>query len=285
MVKLLKKTKFKILALIIILFIIFCGVNLSLINSYAPSSLNKESVLITSKTGKVITTNLDIRSGASTSYDIIGEYKKGDEVKIVGETKNSWYKVKYEDTYGYISKDNVAASLDGFLFVGDSYTAFMKDTINANTKNHHIVAKSGVVPSYWLDNFNQMPSNSKVKGLTILLGVNGIKAYKYDETLKDMKVLLNKLASKYPDKKIYVQKVHPLGKNFSRHIINDITRYNNEIEKFCQTKSNLVIIDSSKGLVTSDGYLKYPDWEGIHHIPSKYETYYNNIGKAILDTY
>lgn len=285
MVKLLKKTKFKILALIIILFIIFCGVNLALINSYAPSSLNKEAILITSKTGKVITTNLDIRSGASTSYDIIGEYKKGDEVKIVGETKDNWYKVKYEDTYGYISKDNVAASLDGFLFVGDSYTAFMKDIINANTKNHYIVAKSGVVPSYWLDNFNQMPSNSKVKGVTILLGVNGIKAYKYDETLKDMKVLLNKLASKYPDKKIYVQKVHPLGKNFSRHIINDITRYNNEIEKFCQNKSNLVIINSREGLVTSDGYLKYPDWEGIHHIPSKYETYYNNIGKAILDTY
>lgn len=283
MVESLKKIKFKVLALIAILFVIFCAINLALINSYAPSSLNKESVLITSKNGKVITTNLDVRSGTSTSHDLIGEYKKDDAVEIVGETKNGWYKVKYENEYGYVSKDNVAASLDGFLFIGDSYTAFMKDTINSNTKNHYIRAKSGVVPSYWLDNFEQMPNNSKVRGVTILLGVNGIKAYKYDETLEDMKTLLNKLASKYPDKKIYVQKVHPLGKNFSTSIIDDITRYNNEIEKFCKTKSNLLIIDSSKGLVTSDGYLKYPDWEGIHHIPSKYQTYYNNIGQAILD--
>ncbi len=57
------------------------------------------------KTGIVSTngTNLNIRSGAGTSYSKIGSLKNGSEVTIVEETSNGWYKIKFNSGYGYVS--------------------------------------------------------------------------------------------------------------------------------------------------------------------------------------
>ena len=53
-------------------------------------------------TGTVTATSLNVRSGYGTGYDVIGILSKGDKVEIV-ESKNGWYKIKYKNTYGYIS--------------------------------------------------------------------------------------------------------------------------------------------------------------------------------------
>ena len=53
--------------------------------------------------GTVTATSLNVRSGASTSYRKIGSLKKGSSVNIY-DTKNGWYKIKYDGENGWVSK-------------------------------------------------------------------------------------------------------------------------------------------------------------------------------------
>ena len=52
-------------------------------------------------------------------------------------------------------------------------------------------------------------------------------------------------------KKIYIQKVFPIGRKYSKTVINRIINYNNEIEKYCKTISNVKFIDATTGFVDS----------------------------------
>ena len=58
------------------------------------------------KTGKVTASILNVRSGAGTSYKVIGSLKNGATVTIV-ETKNGWHKIKYGSSYGYVSSSYI----------------------------------------------------------------------------------------------------------------------------------------------------------------------------------
>lgn len=49
---------------------------------------------------------LNVRSGAGTSYSVIGSLNNGAKIEIV-ETSGTWYKIKYGSGYGYVSKDYV----------------------------------------------------------------------------------------------------------------------------------------------------------------------------------
>ena len=63
--------------------------------------------------GKVynVSTNLRVRSGASTNSSILGYITNNTEVSIV-RTEGSWYKIQYNGGYGYVSKDYVTVSTD-----------------------------------------------------------------------------------------------------------------------------------------------------------------------------
>lgn len=54
------------------------------------------------KTSTVKASKLNVRTGCSTSDDIIGTLKKGDIVEIVSKN-NGWYKIKYYNSYAYVS--------------------------------------------------------------------------------------------------------------------------------------------------------------------------------------
>ncbi len=56
-------------------------------------ALSGTSVFADTKTGTVTASSLNIRSGPSTSYSIVGYTQKGDNLQIL-ETSNGWYKVK-----------------------------------------------------------------------------------------------------------------------------------------------------------------------------------------------
>ena len=63
------------------------------------------------KSGKVVNvhSSLNVRNGASTSSGIIGSLSNGSNVTILGESGN-WYKIKYGNSTGYVSKDYVKTS-------------------------------------------------------------------------------------------------------------------------------------------------------------------------------
>ncbi|XZJ61687.1 SH3 domain-containing protein (plasmid) [Clostridium perfringens] len=57
-----------------------------------------------------VSTNLNLRTGPGTSYQVIGYLLSGDKVKILGE-ENGWYKVQFNASTGtkngYVSKDYI----------------------------------------------------------------------------------------------------------------------------------------------------------------------------------
>ncbi|WP_446897354.1 SH3 domain-containing protein [Clostridium sp. LBM24168] len=50
--------------------------------------------------------SLNIRSGANTSFGVIGSLRSGQSVQIVG-TVGNWYKIKLNSTYGYVNADYI----------------------------------------------------------------------------------------------------------------------------------------------------------------------------------
>ena len=74
-------------------------------NSGNPNPDNSLSKTTEKGTIKV-SDSLNVRSGAGTSYSVIGSLKNGTSVEIVG-TSGNWYKIKYGNGYGYVSKDYI----------------------------------------------------------------------------------------------------------------------------------------------------------------------------------
>ena len=66
-----------------------------------------------SSNGKVvnITSNLRVRSAASTNSSTLGYLVNGQGVNITGETGN-WYKIDFKGTTGYVSKDYIQKTTD-----------------------------------------------------------------------------------------------------------------------------------------------------------------------------
>lgn len=244
--------------------------------------INLTKTISVIKRGAVYNTNsLTVRKGSSTKYSKIGSLKKGATVQIVKKESNGWYKIKYGSGYGYVSgkyiKDATRKNLNNFLFIGDSFTYRIKDTIISNNSNVYVFAQSGSRPSYWLDKVGTMTSDSKVEGISLLIGVNGVK--NTAQNIKDTKVLIQQLMVRYPGKPIYVQKVFPVGKTFTEgNTVTQnkaISQFNKEIKDFCNKYKIVKLIDSTNGFISGE-YLSKTD-DGLH-IMSKYSgDYYRNI--------
>ena len=188
-----------------------------------------------------------------------------------------------EQNENYNNEDNLSeeVSLNGFLFLGDSYTVLLQETIEKNNPDAIDLGQVGVQPSYWNENFSVLPDNEDVNGVVLLIGVNGVT---FDDNLPNKKKLIDSLVEKYKDKTIYVEKVFPVGENFTNANPDTfnaaIKLHNEEIENYCTKYDNVVFIDATKDLVTESGYLKYTK-DGLHIISDKQEIFYNNIEDAI----
>ena len=79
-------------------------------NTDSGNSNNGSSSATTIQSGTIkVNGGLNVRSGAGTSYSVIGSLSNGAKVEIV-ETSGTWYKIKYGSGYGYVSKDYVTVS-------------------------------------------------------------------------------------------------------------------------------------------------------------------------------
>ena len=147
-----------------------------------------------------------MRKSALTSSTKLGTLSKGARVQIVQKQSNGWYKIKYKDSYGYISSKYVKLSnsntndrknLNDFLFVGDSFTARMENTIKNKNEMVYVHAQGGSRPSYWLDKVDEMPDKNNIDSVSLLIGVNGITV---PTNIRDTKALINQLIVKYTTK-------------------------------------------------------------------------------------
>ena len=262
-------------------------------NSYA--YVNGKYIKLTSSVkvinrGTVTSNNLNVRKSKSTNSAKLGTLKKGARVAIVKKESNGWYKIRYGEKYGYIAGQYVKISssnaknrknLNDFLFVGDSFTARIERTIKSNNDAVYVNAQGGSRSSYWLDKVDEMPDKNLVDSVSMLIGVNGVTT---SDNIKNTKALINELIVKYPDKTIYIQRVFPVGKNFTESSPQThnkaIAEYNKQLKEFCSTKPNVKIIDATTGFIDSKGYLKNTS-DGLHINESKNATFYKNIFNAI----
>lgn len=189
--------------------------------------------------------------------------------ELIKETnEKTVQKIKEEDESVITPEEIIKKreNLNNFLFIGDSFTYLMKDTISYNNDNVYIHAKSGSRPSYWIDRVDNMPEANSVDGVVLLIGVNGAST---TENKEDVVTLMNKISKKYPDKKVYVQKIFPVGENFHAKGFNDkINSLNEVIENHINVLDNFTFIDTTTGFVDENGNLKHTYDE--LHISSDY---------------
>ena len=55
----------------------------------------------------IITDNINVRKGPNTTYAKIGSLKKNAKVSVVAKTSNNWYKIKFNNSYAYVSSQYV----------------------------------------------------------------------------------------------------------------------------------------------------------------------------------
>lgn len=264
-------------------------------NSNSGNSNNNTSNV---RTGTVTAYALNIRQKATTNSTSLGLLYKNNTVQIVDETGN-WYKILYKNNYAFVSKNYVVlggtqsgsiqtvTNLNNFLFVGDSFTSRLKTTIQTKTTGSYVKAKGGAFPSYWIDNFDQMPDSLKVKGVVLLIGINGVSR---ESNYTDTKKLIDLLSNKYSGKTIYVQKVFPVGKGYvgysdtavANYNKNRIDTFNTKIKSYCSTKSNVKFIDTTSGFVAANGFLINCEQDGLHILSSYNTKFFNNIQTAVI---
>lgn len=281
------------------------------------SSANESTIVgVISNRGDV-----SVKAKDSMDSDELGTLKDGDKVNVIEVTENAWYKIEFNNGYGYVNTafvdisneeaekvsvkidaevqkaeevkveaktdktiTNERTNLNKFLFIGDSYTYLLKDTILAKNNNDvYVHAKSGSYPKDWVNKVESMPDNKDVEGVVLLIGVNGAST---DSNKANVKILIDKLSAKYKDKTIYVQKIFPVGTTFTSKnpaVFNsEIATLNNIIDEHVKTVDNAVVIDTRDNLVTEDGYLKYT-YDGLHISPSQNDVFYGNILEKVSE--
>mgnify|MGYP004535429651 CR=1 FL=1 len=98
------------------------------------------------KTGTVMATSLNVRSGSSTSYSIVGKVTKGEEVEILSSS-NGWYKIKYSDITGWVSGDYISTSTEK-VSENTSFEVAKTLDVKAYAYTGDGITATGTVPKY-----------------------------------------------------------------------------------------------------------------------------------------
>lgn len=163
-------------------------------------------------------------------------------------------------------------SFDNFLFIGDSRYVGVKSELEALGNNVSVCAVSGSTPKQWddmIDNGSGTVYNTNItlpdsaSGVSVMLGANAGASQ-----INELKEVMQKLHNRYPSGKIYFNSVYRLGSNYTYANVDDTNagydRVNEEMKSFCGSNSWAEYVDITEGIHDENGYLKYPDGEGIH---------------------
>lgn len=198
-----------------------------------------------------------------------------------------------------VSEGKALKSLKNVLFIGDSYTDRLRWVVNrknllteANQKafegipDENFKAVGSQHARYWLENWGQIDSmdESKIDGVIVLLGANDRESN--DPNKSKMKELIDRLEAKFRGKPIYIQKVFPVGPQYTTMSIEEINRqideYNNVIKEYCDSIDGVYFIDTTTGYV-KDGLLD-PNLtaDGLHINETDHDMWVQNILKNVV---
>ena len=138
------------------------------------------------KTVEITTETLNLRKEATTESDIVALISIGDECEVL-EEKGDWYKVKYKDYTGYISKEytkviegeeETTSTKEENKIEENNATDDNKNDTSTTTQNNTITSKEGItnkksevkiVPLIYSSNIANLDKDKKV---TIISEVN-----------------------------------------------------------------------------------------------------------------
>lgn len=250
--------------------------------------------------------------GTSLSQQVIEEYANYDVVKYYIKTKSDKSTSSESDNKTKITTSKKSddktkttttestpsgtsssvSSLDGFVFIGDSYIYGIKSIVKSRYSNVQVYGKIGA-PAYAYNNdtkvfgralINNTPANSSnVKGVVVNIGVNNVTTTWSNPS--DVKTMLKSIKRKYSGKPIYVVKTTPVGTNYKAdsyaHTNQCIAALNKEIQAFCK-ENGINFIDATSGLV-QNGVLAAQSNDGLHIASNMQSRFVSNIENAIVN--
>ena len=100
-----------------------------LATSVIPTIAMNENVEASSKSVLVTANRVNVRSGSSTRYSLVGKVKKGMKLKYISTCSNGWYKIKYNGKTRYIT--DKYTKISGSTSTADSIKKVGKVTVSA----------------------------------------------------------------------------------------------------------------------------------------------------------
>ena len=118
-----------------------------------------------SYTKYVIATTLNVRSGAGTSYSVLGSLSKGTKVEVISTT-NGWSKISYNGSTGYVSSQ----------YLSDN-------TTSTNTTTKYVAATTLNVRSGAGTSYSVLGSLSKGTKVEVISTTNGWSKINYNGSI------------------------------------------------------------------------------------------------------
>lgn len=164
---------------------------------------------------------------------------------------------------------------ENFVYLGDSITEWYPITELYEEDTPIIKSgKAGYETKDILDNLDELVYQYNPTKVIILIGTNDLNSdATQEETIKNIKEIINKITKHRPKTKLYLQSIYPINltndkkinkKNIGKRTNNTIIKVNKELKKYCQEK-NITYIDMYKELTDQEGNLalKYTI-DGLH---------------------
>ena len=181
------------------------------------------------------------------------------------------------------------SSFDDFLFVGDSRYYGISSELRGLGSNVSVCAVSGSTPEQWdaiIDSGSGSVNGTNItlpgaaSGVSVMLGANAGASQ-----INQLKEVMQKLHTRYPNAVIYFNSVYHVGSNYTYANKDDTNagydNVNEEMRNFCGSNDWAEYVDITEGLHDENGYLKYPDGEGIHLVDEGKTILVNNIKNNI----
>lgn len=193
-------------------------------------------------------------------------------------------------------------SLDNFLFIGDSRYSSVAGQIaglGSNINNQGVgsaridewvnVAKNGGTGTVQTTAVNITGS---YKGISVQLGANSVLgANGASGAVSEMKSFLSKLKSLHPGTPIFVNSCLGVNSNATSSgyqwapstMRDSINKFNEGVQEYCNSTSDLYYIDISDGLMDGNGFVKLEyENDGLHCNAAGGQIFANNIKSGVL---
>ena len=90
-----------------------------------------------------ISSPVNIRTGPSTDYEIVGQLMKGDEVQVIEIDSNGWYKILYKNAERYVYSEYIDTESHSLYERIGTYKTYFN--FNNTNRNHNInLASQGI---------------------------------------------------------------------------------------------------------------------------------------------